>query len=142
MQIITHWTQLVSIQKTPQKSTALFQSLLDYLFQSVNNPTNEEKESIWQESVLFILGGEDNAIYQAKSFDEIKSLFHMEYRNQLYHLFHYPEYTEPFLNDYLISLSIYEDSGSGVFLLMNKSMVQPDTFLETFIGESNDAIHQ
>ena len=104
MQYINHWPDMVELTSPEAVSQDLHQQLL--------LPFNSEDEAkeFWRETYcnLIILDPTDN-ITQIKESDAW---------SQIDFALKYPEYTLPLSMGYQLSVSIANDSGSGIYLLV------------------------
>ncbi|HEY9029765.1 MAG TPA: hypothetical protein VIM93_00240 [Kangiella sp.] len=107
MQVITSWAELKALSKPESLVSALLGHLID--------PFSDEKNAIefWNEcpSTIFIFDSND-------SVGDLEQLEESQ-KTQVQFAFNYPEYIEPLNDDYIISLTIMNDEGAGVYLVIH-----------------------
>lgn len=108
MQIINHWPEEHELALTEEVKIALFNHLIE--------PFGDEFEAkeFWSEypSMLFIISESDD-LETLNNFDDVV-------QQQVEFALANPEYSESLTNLYTVSLSIINDEGSGIYLVMNK----------------------
>ena len=104
MQYINHWPEMAELTLPEPVSHDLYRQLLEPF------DSEGEAKNFWEEapSTLIILDPTDN-ITQLKESDTW---------NQIEFALTYPEYTVPLSMDYQLSVTIVNDSGSGIFLVI------------------------
>ncbi len=104
MQYINHWPDITKLTLPETISQDLYRQLLE--------PFDSEAsaQEFWEEttSTLIILNPTDS----------IKDLHRDSLWNQIEFALTYPEYTVPLSNGYQLSVTIVNDSGSGIFLVI------------------------
>lgn len=104
MQYINHWPDITE----PALPEAVTQDLFEQLLQPFDS--KQSAKEFWDEtsSTLIILDPNDS----------IEDLKHDSAWKQLEFTLTYQEYTLPLMMDYLLSVAIVNDSGSGIYLVI------------------------
>ena len=120
MQYINHWPDIAKLALPDPVAQDLYQQLLE--------PFNSEGEAkeLWAEvpSTIIILN----------SFDSMSQLMKSDTWSDIAFTLTYPEYTEPLKMDYLLIVTIVNDSGSCIFLV-----IPPE--LSTLISEKQTELN-
>lgn len=110
MQYINHWPEMVELTLPEAVSQDLYRQLLE--------PFDSEGDAkqFWEEtfSTVIILDPSDN----------IKTLKESDVWNELEFALMYTEYTVLLAMDYQLSVTIVNDSGSGIFLVIPPELSQ------------------
>lgn len=139
MQIITQWQALQALAKKDHFHDRLFR----YIFQAVENPNDITYTEYWMDSTLIILNHhEDKSLLHIADIQHFILSFPHAFRSHINYLLNYPEYTETFGDNHYLSLAIFDDYGSGVFLVFDKTLAEQNKVLKNLIQESyDDNIH-
>ncbi|WP_444998440.1 hypothetical protein [Aliikangiella sp. IMCC44359] len=108
MQMINHWPEKHELA-LPEKAKV---ALLNHLIEPFGDETAAKE--FWSEysSTIFIISKSDN-LGTFNNFDDVV-------QQQIGFALANPEYCEPLTDLYTISLSIINDEGSGIYLVINK----------------------
>ena len=101
MQYITHWPDMVELTLPEAVSQVLYEQLLEPF------DSEDEAKQFWGEtfSTIIILDPSD-------------AIEGSELQDQIQFALTYPEYTVSLSMDYQLSVTIVNDSGSGIFLVI------------------------
>lgn len=134
MQIVTDWKEL---QSSIKETSPFYQALFNFIFQGVEEPTEENYREHWMHSALIILDSlQDKAIISIEDRQTFINAFPDEYQQHITYLLKYPEFTEKFTSTHYISLAIWEDYGSGIFIVFDSVLANNSPVLQNLIEES------
>ena len=140
MNIMTHWQALQALSH----HNPFYQQLFEYIFQGIdhNNPKDSNYDEYWLESTLILLDSqEDKRLMTITDKQAFILHFPHDYRSHIEYLLDYPEYTESLGDTHYISLAIWSDEGSGIFLVFDKALGKQNTVLNTLVQESYHEYH-
>lgn len=140
MNIITHWQALQALSH----HNPFYQQLFQYIFQGIaqNNPKDNDYDEYWLESTLILLDSqEDKQLMTITDKQAFILHFPHDYRLHIEYLLDYPEYTESLGDTHYISLAIWSDEGSGIFLVFDKAFIKQSPLLNTLVQESYHEYH-
>lgn len=120
MQYLNHWPDITKLALPEPVSQNLYQQLLEPF------DTEVEAKELWEEvpSTIIILN----------SFDSMEQLMKSDTWADIAFALTYPEYTEPLKMDYQLMVTIVNDSGSAIFLV-----IPPE--LSTLISEKQTELN-
>ena len=121
MQIINHWPDKAHLALP----AAVKQTLVEHLIEPFGD--EDSAKDFWQEypSTIFILSGNDTKASLLLLDDATQ--------HQITFALEYPEYTEYLALNFMVNLSVINDEGNGIYLV-----IHPDSEFYHKQGESND----
>lgn len=107
MQVIQSWREL----KALKKPKVLVSALLNHLIEPFGDEVSTRE--FWDECPCTVF------IFDPKDSKEFLPQIEESQRAQIEFALTYPEYIEPLTDDYIISLTIVNDEGAGVYLVIS-----------------------
>ena len=133
MKIITDWREL----RTIATENPLYQTIFDFIFQAIEQPNEEHYIDHWMHSSLIVLDEQqDKHLLSNLNQTDFIHTFPDNYQHHIAYLLNYPEFTEILPPHHYLSLAIWEDYGSGIFLVFDKTFKTDNPILQRLVEES------